>query len=467
MRLKPICASIILLGLSSTAFAATPQQEMQLQNMQSQINQMEQMINQNNGGTQSGGGTALQRKLASCPNWYDSISVSGLINVDGILSSRRADFLSTTEGAGGNTILPYFGDRSASDLALDNADLFVDAQVNSWTKAHIGLNYQNNNNNNFLDNTKSFRDDDSVLNLGHNSNNSLIIKPWMGSLIDEAYVTFGDFCRSPFYFRVGKQYVNFGNYDRFATVPTFTQLLSQTNETAATLGFVMNGFYGSIYGFRGLPSRTDNSTSAYGKTVNVNNWGANFGWSMQNQKSSLNLQAGYLNNMADVDYVSASVEQGHTFDSFMTTGYVTPVGAISLDATGSLGMFDAAVHYVTALSDFNATEIDAAALDPFLGTVVTSRGANPSAVVVGVGATTMIANHKSRFGLDYQYSWDALYVGMYGIPQARAEGTFDMNVSKNVNVGLYVYHDQDYGTHVGGTGRGSTTGVLHLGVMFA
>jgi hypothetical protein len=464
MRLKPVCASIILLGLSGTAFAATNSNvdvQNQLSGMQSQINQMEQTINQNNGGTQSGGGTALQRKLASCPNWYDSISVSGLINVDGILSSRRAEFIQGNEGGPNH----FFGDRSGSDLALDNADLFVDAQVNSWTKAHIGLNYQNNNNNNFLDNTKSFFDDDRVIDNDQGTNNSLIIKPWMGSLIDEAYVTFGDFCRSPFYFRVGKQYVNFGNYDRFATVPTFTQLLSQTNETAATLGFVMNGFYGSIYGFRGLPSRTDNSTSAYGKTVNVNNWGANFGWSMQNQDSSLNLQAGYLNNMADVDYVSASTDFWNGGGLLSSTGYVTPVGAVSLDATGSLGMFDADVHYVTATDRFDRTEINIYG-GPF-GTPSTTRGAEPSALVVGVGATTMISNHKSRFGLDYQYSWEALDVGMYGIPQARLEGTFDVNVSKNVNVGLYVYHDQDYSTGKGGTGRGATTGVLHLGVMFA
>jgi hypothetical protein len=452
MRLKPVCASIILLGLSGTAFAATNSNvdvQNQLSGMQSQINQMEQTINQNNGGTQSGGGTALQRKLASCPNWYDSISVSGLINVDGILSSRRAEFIQGNEGGPNH----FFGDRSGSDLALDNADLFVDAQVNSWTKAHIGLNYQNNNNNNFLDNTKSFFDDDRVIDNDQGTNNSLIIKPWMGSLIDEAYVTFGDFCRSPFYFRVGKQYVNFGNYDRFATVPTFTQLLSQTNETAATLGF------------RGLPSRTDNSTSAYGKTVNVNNWGANFGWSMQNQDSSLNLQAGYLNNMADVDYVSASTDFWNGGGLLSSTGYVTPVGAVSLDATGSLGMFDADVHYVTATDRFDRTEINIYG-GPF-GTPSTTRGAEPSALVVGVGATTMISNHKSRFGLDYQYSWEALDVGMYGIPQARLEGTFDVNVSKNVNVGLYVYHDQDYSTGKGGTGRGATTGVLHLGVMFA
>ena len=38
---------------------------------------------------------------------------------------------------------------------------------------------------------------------------------------------------------------------------------------------------------------------------------------------------------------------------------------------------------------------------------------------------------------------------------------------KNVTAGVYVYHDSDYSPSQGGTGRTATTGVLHLGVMFA
>ncbi|MDX2164855.1 MAG: LbtU family siderophore porin [Gammaproteobacteria bacterium] len=444
MRLKPVVASIVLLGLSSTAFAATKSDvavQNRLNSMQIQLNQLEQSINQNNGGTTTLGGTALQKRLASCPNWYDNISVSGLINVDGILSSRRANFIDDGEH--------FFGNRSASDLALDNADLFVDARINSWTKAHIGINYQDNNNNYSQDNEKSQYDT--------NASRSLIIKPWSGSLIDEAYVTFGDFCRSPIFFRVGKQYLNFGNYDRFATVPTFTQLLSQTNDVAATLGFVQNGLYGSVYGFRGIPSAKDNANG----TVNINNWGANLGWGVKQQGSSLNLQAGYLNNLADVDYISSSLVTGTRLSE---RGYNTPVGGVSLDASGTFGMLDGYAHYVTSIKDFGANEVTA---EFNHGVAHNDRGAGPSAIDVGAGLTTNVMNHKSRFGLDYQYSWDAVWVGLYGIPEARVEGTFDMNVSRNVNVGLYVYHDQDYDVSEGGSGRGATTGVLHLGVMFA
>ncbi len=459
MRLKPIVISIILLGFSGAAFAVTSSNttiQTQMNNLQSQINTLEKNINQNNGGTTSGGGTALQKRLASCPNWYDAISVSGLLNVDGILSSRRADFMTRTEGP---TLIHFFSDRSASDLALDNADLFVDARVNSWTKAHIGLNYQDNNNNYSNDNVKSL--------YNSNSNRSLIIKPWSGSFIDEAYVTFGDFCRSPFYFRLGKQYINFGNYDRFATVPTFTQLLSQTNDTAATLGFVSNGFYGSVYGFRGIPSITDNGFG----TKNINNWGANIGWTVNRRNTGWSLQAGYLNNMADVDYVSESTDWLNTANFLSTNGYHTPVGALSFDATGRYKMIDGYIHYVTALKEFNPNEIIAADLDPN-GVLIKTHGAEPSAIDLGLGLTSSVMNHKSRFGISYDYSWDAYNVGLYGIPEARVEGTFDMMVNKNVDVGLYVYRDQNYNIkpwffNGSNAGRAATTGILHLGVMFA
>ncbi|HEV2613390.1 MAG TPA: LbtU family siderophore porin [Gammaproteobacteria bacterium] len=430
MRLKPVLASIILLGISGSAFAATNSNvnvQNQLNGMQSQINSMEQVINQNNGMTQTMGGTALQQRIAACPNWYDSISVSGLINVDAVLSDGDLNY----------------SNRSDSDLTLSNADLFVDAQVNNWTKAHIGLNYQTNNNTS-LNNFRSIPADQS-----------LIIKPQASDFIDEAYVTFANFCENPFFLRVGKQYVNFGNYDRFATVPSFTQLLTETNETAATLGFVSNGFYGSVYTFRGLTSRRDTGNGV----ININDFGGNLGWSMQGQDAKLNLQASYLNNMADTDYIGGGFAANGI--PLAITGYSHPVNGVSVDATGSIGMFDGFVHVVSALNDFS--NADAPSTPPG------NDGATPGALDVGAGLTFNIMDHKSRVGADYQYSWDARNIGLIGvgIPRQRIEGTFDVNVSRNVVVGLDVFNDDDYDRDDGGTGRNKTTGVLHLGVMFA
>ena len=451
MRLKPICASIMLLGLtmSGSAFAATHHHYVkkvvvqnqkvviqdQLTAMQAQMNQMEQVINQNGGGTQSMGGTSLQSKLANSSDWYNAITVSGLINADGIYSNRTSTlaFSPTAQGPAGST----FGTGDSSDLVLTNADLFVDAQINCWTKAHVGLNYENVPVN--------------------------IVKDGTTTVLDEAYVTIGNFCENPFYFRAGKQYVNFGNYDRFAAVPTFTQLLSQTNAPAATVGFVDQGFYGSIYGFRGL-NRTNefNPVTTFRPNTgsqNVNNAGANLGFQMQNNGSGFNLQASYLNNMADVDYVSESIVNGGLSSSQFFNNYVTRVGAMSLDATGNMGMFDAAAHYVSALGDFSRKDI--------LANGSMTTGARPSAMTVGAGVTFGMMGYSSHFGLDYQHSWQAENVGLFGMPEARYEGTYNVNVSKNVNVGLDVFQDRRYDANHGGADQSATTGLLRLGVMFA
>lgn len=431
MKLKPIAASVFLL-MSGAAFAATNGTQAQLDAMQSQLNHMQQLINQNNGGAQTGGGTSLQSTLQTSSDWSNAIAVSGLLNVDAIASNR------TAVGTGINN--SEFGNSASSNIQLSNADVFVDAQVNDWTKAHIGFNFDDQNNNN------------NALGFAHNSVNQIITANNANSpFVDEAYVTLGNFTESPIYFRAGRQYLNFGNYDRFAAVPTFTQLLSETNETAATLGFVSNGFYGSFYGFRGLNEATD-----IGNTTQVNNFGGNLGFSNKSDGMGYNLEAGYLNNFADVTYVGETVGvSGFNMD---TTGYTKKVGAVSLDGTMTVGMFDADVHWVSATSS-----------DSDISTVSngTVKNATPKALTIGAGVTFPVIGHSSRLGVDYQHSWQAENVGSYGLPQQRYEATYGVDVSKNVNVGLDLFTDRDYSVSNGGTGLATTTGLVRLGVMFA
>lgn len=427
MKLKPVTTALFLL-FSGAAFAGTTSTtQAQLDSMQAELNHMQQLINQNGGGTTSMGGTSLQQTLATSSDWSNAISISGLANVDAIFSNR-------TPVVAGNTALApaslstapnsSFGYNSSSNIQLTNADVFVDAQINDWTKAHFGFNY--NNNISYPSQIVGDHSTDSSAGLG----------------VDEAYVTIGNFTENPFYFRAGKQYVNFGNYDRFAAVPTFTQLLSETNATAATVGFVSNGFYGSFFGFRGA-ANTANPT-----TVNVNNFGANVGLSNQSSDLGYNLGLSYLNNMNDVDYVAT------------TSANVNKVSGVSADATMNMGMFDAGAHFVTAANSFNS-------ISTTTDSGLTTTTAKPKALVVGGGVSFPVMNHNSRFGVDYQHSWQAENVGLYGLPQQRYEGTYNVEWSKNVNVGLDLFTDRDYSVTNGGSGAAVTTGLVRLGVMFA
>lgn len=87
MKLKPILASLILLGLAAPAafasVAATPSAstQSQLDSMRAQLNKMEAVMNQN-----SAGG------FEQSSDWTSRITLSGLANVDAYASNTSPNF---------------------------------------------------------------------------------------------------------------------------------------------------------------------------------------------------------------------------------------------------------------------------------------------------------------------------------------------------------------------------------------
>lgn len=452
MKLKPVVASIFLLGLSGTALAATNGNvQARLDAMQSQINDMQQIINHNNTAASTNGGTSLQSTLATSSHWYDAIAISGVANVDMIASNHTTVTNNPlTIGFPSLSLQPtynHYGHGSATDVELSNATLFADAQVNDWTKAHLAFNYQSSE-----------------------SGNSLVTKNHYNDTLKEGYVTIANFTESPLFFRAGKQLVNFGDYQWDSAVPSFTQLLSQTTATAATLGVVSNGLYGSIFGFRGTPEM-----DAYGTTTNVNNFGANLGFTQRCNDFGFNVSASYLNNMVDVDYVGSTRNSLGFLADLVSPGisnhnsakmhdyyYGHKVGALSVDAAMNVNIFDASAHMVTALNDFSEFDL----MDISESNHHLVKGARPKALTVGAGVNFDMIGHRSRFGIDYQRSWEAAQVGSYGLPEQRYEATLDVEVSKNVKVGFNIFKDRDYAVYDGGSDKDNVTGLVRLGVMF-
>jgi len=427
MKFTKIFASLMVLGLAApVAFADAPatasaSTQSQLDSMRAQLNKMEAIINQNNAGG-----------FQQAADWTSRITISGLVNVDAYASNTSPNFgLKSGTAMGGHS----------SNLSVNNANLFVDALVNDWTNVHMGLAYNSNR-------SKAYSREPA------------------SPIFDEGYVTIANFSETPFFFRAGTEYLPYGFYDRYPMVQNPTQLLSETRATAAQVGFVSPvGVYGSVYGFRGMSETTD--------PVNrprINNWGANLGYAFSNAMYGLKLDAGYLNNMADVNYI------GHHLASQSGT-YSDRVGGLALHAGGSMGPFDAKADWVTALQRFNAANVG-----------YNGKGAKPSAWGAEIGYTFPVLAHQSRVGVGYQQSYqssskntytaplasiDGVAVtsnnslGAYGLPKNRYYGTYTVNVSKWTDIGLEVYHDRDFSLGQGGTGTSATVGVLQLGVKFA
>ena len=233
---KTIIASFVAAAcvVSAPAFAASVNKTSATENaansaITAQVNKAQATVDQNSATND-----------VSTFNWADRISVGGQANIDASYGNR------TPMGGFGPSVTTPAGDhfggsnKNSSDLNINNVNLFIDAKINSWVKAHINLAY-----------------------LGDQGRSDLmpldkVSTKWgdSGLDVDEAYVDIGNFARTPFYARLGKQYVGFGDYDRYPIITPFTQMFSQTRATAATVGLVTDmGFYANISGFQGGTDR--------------------------------------------------------------------------------------------------------------------------------------------------------------------------------------------------------------------
>lgn len=349
-------------------------------------------------------------------DWFHNVSVSGKVNVDG----SWANYTPT------NTSI-YDSNKTYSDMNIGSANLFLDGDVNCWTRVHVGLAYWQ----------------------GHNSNNA---QAYLGSAdtvnVDEAYGVVSNFAVSPVYARIGKQRVAFGTYTPFPIVASFTQLLSEKAQNALTLGFNdASGFNGALYTYNGVNKASDNTKRR------LNTGGAQVGYVGSVADVSYDVNAAYDNNMADANYIAKSAD-------FNTNGYTKRVGAVSLHGGAAYRDFFGSADYVTAGSRFDSADV-----------AYNSAGAKPRAMDLVAGYKVASFGMPSKVSLGYAQSWQAVGLGntttFDNMPRKRVLGQYDVDLGRTANVALQVRNDRDYKADVGGTGKNATTGIVRATFKFA
>ena len=356
------------------------------------------------------------------PDWFKRITLSGLVKIYGMVSSRNSNLVA------GRFPMSTAG---ASDIWVARANFYIDADVNSWTTAHIAY--------------RGVRAP-----LYASINDPAAYAP--GVPIDEAYITMANFAKSPLYVRAGREYVRFGRYHRDEIPPTLPQMLSQTQADVLELGFVdASGFNGSVYVFRGTPKVTR-------PRLDINNGGGQIGYIFHQFGFDIDFSLDYLYNMVDVNYIFGTPTVA---GPVIGAGYLSNVSAVSAEMDLNYGLFDLAVHFTSAIDSFLPSEF------LFKGT-----GAEPSALYAGAGYTFDTMGHPSRLGISYQHSWEALTVGGIfgaglGVPESRLQADYTIDMWKNTQLGAHIVYDEDYRIADGGTGTEHTTGLFSFGAMFS
>lgn len=463
MRLKVLIATLLTLGINIPTWAAgiyeidpAYQQAMMLD----QVNTMDLLRDKN----QPGG-------FDQPCGWTCRVNVSGWINTDAYIASSPPVFSTLNpffnylfENLPANAI-PFLIPTSgrASDLILNNANLFIDARVNNWVTANVSLIYTS---------LTGVAGSQGVYQI---PNSLFVYRPVSRTNIDTAYATIQHFNVSPLYLRVGKEYIPFDQYNpySFVTSENPTQLFSEINATAVQLGFTMpSGLYGSLYTFAGNPKLSDG-----GSTRRIQNGGIDLGYSYNGSINSFNIDAGYIANITDSNFLSSYYT--NTNIEFAVNNVPglpnqkTP--AYNVNAAVQLGPFDANAHYVATTRDFAKSNILAFPVTfppEFIPPLTFEK---PKLWGIEVGFTFPIIFHQSRLAVGYQGT-DQL-VGL--LPQKRLYIDYMMNINQWFDVGVAIFQDKDYalGTEqvrfnntpviIGGTGSKSTVGQLRASIKFA
>ena len=132
------------------------------------------------------------------------------------------------------------------------------------------------------------------------------------------------------------------------------------------------------------------------------------------------------------------------------------VGAVSVDGSLAMNQFDVNANYVTAMTRFNKADL--------MRSATAKDGARPSALSLDAGYSFALANRDSRIGLGYQRTWES---GALFLPQDRIQAQYDIELVKNIDLGVQVYHDRNYKAKEFGNDKNNTTGVVRLSAKFA
>ena len=394
------------------------------------------------------------------PGWFNRIHVSGGLNVD--------------LGKFGNRNGNYMGENYQR-LSLNDAYLNVGADINDWAKVFASISY----------NTATINDPSSanstygyhVSEYSSAYSNNVLSGSTNALQLEQAYATFANFDMSPIFLQIGKQFQDFSRYDIHPITRSLTQVMSETLATSIKVGFIANGFHGSLYAF-------DDPISKVGKTASSTNYGAALGFDMPSDQLGFDLGVGYLYNMMGVNDVAYQVNQFNLHNTSLSgnatnglQGYNSRIGAIAAYGDLNTGPFVLSARYTTALQRFNANDLPEngiAALNlapntvaPFTqgSPIATASGARPWAAGVQAGYGFEGWSRNQNIYLGYQVSRQAAGLNL---PRSRWALGYGIDAfGKNTNVGIEWDHDQAYSASNGGIPSNNTNLVtLRAGVQF-
>jgi hypothetical protein len=333
----------------------------------------------------------------------------------------------------------YRGPNSgSSDIDVTSAKL--DAYIlgpSSWVSGLITFAYEND-----IGSTSG------VITSMHRVSNSRVF-------IDKAFITLGDFTKSPVYGSVGQMYVPFGTYSTNLVTSPVTKTLARTKARALLAGYQGQGDnapYASAYIFKG-------DSYPAGNARKINNGGINVGYRFKREGYHTDIGGGVIGNIADsigMQRTENDAGANPLFGGFGSTVNSCGIAGSTSCGNESLvhrvpaydirGLFVLGEHwnllgeYIWSATRFNPNDLSQ-----------NGRGAKPQAFNTELAYTFNICNKPTSLVGGYQLTKDALAIGL---PAKRYSLVLNTSVWRDTLQSLEFRHDIDYSGNVVSTGSG-------------
>jgi len=347
----------------------------------------------------------------------------------------------------GNRSMGYQGEN-VKRISLNDVYLNLFGNVNDWTKAFASLSYNN------ASDVSVFADK-----AGQYSN----VYDVNRLTVEQGYAQISNFDQSPLFLKLGKFYQDFGRYTIHPITRSLTQVLSESLQTAAQVGFITRmGFHGDIYAFDNPLKQRRAYALSTTQGHNSTDYGAALGFDQMSDQLGWGVNLGYLYNMVGVNDIAQVISQYQSTNLSTSGGsYRTRVSAGTIDAYITSGPFSLMGDYAAAMQSFSNNDLGSKGQSVVVAG--TGTGAKPWAGNVQAGYGFNGWNKNQNVYLGYQVSGDAVAVFL---PKNRWVAGYNIDMWKNTNLGLELDHDTDYSTSQGGTGNSSNLISFRAGVKF-
>jgi hypothetical protein len=371
----------------------------------------------------------IGRSVQAMPDWFNRIGVSGGVNFD---------------AHWGNLSSGYEGEN-VTRLSLNDAYINVGATVNDWSKVFTSLSFSNPSGQLAGSATPVIPGVAYGFPLAGQYSN--VYLPVGQINLEQGYVTLANYDVSPVFFQIGKQFTDYGRYIIHPFVRTMSQVMTESLQTSAKLGFITQmGFHGDIYAF-------SNPSRAFAQPHTNTVYGAALGFDQLNDQLGFDVGIGYMSDLTGVNDIQAAL--GNQYANVGT--YVHLVAGLAAYADVNSGPFSLGARYTTAIQHFNPFDISSQYGNPF------AAGARPWALDVTGG-----------FGFNYWAKNQNLYVGYQtsnnavnlALPKNRYLVGYNIDFWKNTNIGVEYDHDTSYSSGNGAYNGNSNTFGARASVKF-